>query len=181
MERAPRALLCVPLQQSWGVRRQRTSRVVEHMSRPWLASLCLAVILAIGACAGRDAESPPLMTLPAAPDTWLVALENDSIRVTVDTTGWQATAARTTHWIGINDISTPSKRQSVSPSFRFETRQELDCSRRVARGLNMRTPDSTGALFISPVRDSSWQPFVTARLPALILKAVCDRLATVRP
>ena len=121
------------------------------------------------------------MKLPAAPDTWLVALENDSIRVTVDTTGWQAAGPRTTRWIGINDVSTPSKRASVSPFFRFETRQELDCSRRLARGLDIRTPDSIGALFVSPVQDSSWQPFVSARLSTFILQAVCDRLATVRP
>ena len=151
------------------------------MSRLGVAPLGAAAWFILGSCAGQDLDPAPSMILPAPTATWLVALVNDSMRVTVDTTGWKATAPRTARWISVSDVSTAAKRQSGSPFDRFETRQELSCAQRLARGLDIRTPDSSGAVFISPVRDSSWQPFATGRLGAPILQAVCARLATIRP
>ena len=123
--------------------------------------------------------------IPAAADPsatgWLVAAENDSMRVSVDTAGWRANDRRHVVWIGIDDISTPENRRSQSPFLRFETQQQIDCQDGRARGLNIRTPDSTGALGIHPVPDSAWAPFAEARMPGSILIAVCSKMLEVFP
>ena len=45
-----------------------------------------------------------------------------------------------------------------------------------ARGFDVRTPDSTGATFVTPVRDTIWQPFADHGIGEDLLEAVCASL-----
>ena len=141
--------------------------------RTYVLTVTLAVISL--ACATETRSS---VARSAAPNRngWLTVAENDSMRISVDTTGAVSEAAERVVWIAINDISTPEKRSPTSPFLRFETQQEVNCVTHRARGLNSRIPDSSGVWRIYPVSDSSWQSFDNARLPGSILHAVCSRL-----
>ena len=143
-------------------------------------SLGVLSLGALGACHRVEHSAPGSGAPPPSSTGWVVAEENDTLRVSVDTTGWDRGSPRAVLWIAINDVSTPERRTSSSPFFRFETRQEVDCASGRARGFDIRTPDSTGTLAVHPVRDSTWRPFATARLPAAVLLAVCTKLAELR-
>jgi hypothetical protein len=140
-------------------------------------ALAVAGFLALGACRSSGEGELAAGALPLPAERWVVAAENDSLRISIDTTGWSPTQPRAVLWIALNNVSTTELRQSNSPFHRFETRQELDCGDRRARGLDIRVPDSTGQWRTYPVADSSWQPFATARLDQSILAPVCVKLA----
>ena len=131
----------------------------------------------LGACRSVEDQdlSPARVASPA--DQWVLAAENDSLRISIDTVGWEPDRPHDVLWIAIADVSTPEKRRSASPFLRIETRQELDCRNQRARSLDIRTPDSSGTWSIHPTPDSAWCPFATAGLDRSSLVPVCARLA----
>jgi hypothetical protein len=116
---------------------------------------------------------------PASPG-WVLVEEGDAVRISVDTSGMKPDQSPQDMWIALNDVSTAEKRASTSPALRFETRQEVDCDKKLARGLDIRNQDSTGHFYVTPVRRSSLLPFSAAKLGAATLTAVCRKLAELR-
>ena len=143
----------------------------------WHRILSACALVLLGSCRAAADGNPGSTRLPSPAEQWVVADENDSLRVSVDTAGWTRDLSQSVLWIAITDISTPEARASDSPFLRFETRQEIDCRNERARGLDMRVPDSTGAWIIHPVGDSAWRPFATAGLDKSILVPVCAKLS----
>ena len=139
-------------------------------------SLVHVCALLLGAC------HTPQVLPPAAPSSegWVIAEENDSFRISVDTSGWRPSASRPTLWIAINSVRTEDERRSSSPFLRFEMRQQLDCQRRLARPFDIRTPDSLGTLGIHPVSDTTWRPFEQSPELSPVLSPVCEKLMEMR-
>ena len=122
-------------------------------TRRWLQS-GIVLVSVFMACA-RDSQAP---SPSADPDQsrWLVLETNDSLRAEVDTTGVKWHAGRGQVWIGFSAVQ-DERLSEVAPAFlRFETLQDVNCMMGIARGIESRIPDSTGAVRVVPVRDSAW-------------------------
>ena len=108
---------------------------------------------------------------------WVVAEENDSLRIAIDTSRIVHADSTVTLWIAVSTVRGPDRHESSSAFKRFEFQDELMCAAGIARGLNRRTPDSAGRFFNTPVRDSSWTCFECAGVLQPILVSACGALA----
>jgi hypothetical protein len=143
---------------------------------PWVCALS-AVLLA-DACE-RPAERASLASTPSVTG-WVTLDENDSIRASMDTAGLTQRGNSIQVWLAVTDISIPERRASSSPFWRFETLQAVNCVGGQARGILIRTPDSLGKPYNSPVNDTRWKDFADHGLPAGMLDRVCARLRGAR-
>jgi hypothetical protein len=101
------------------------------------------------------------------------------MRVAIDTGTIRRDGGLTTIWIALTDVRNERAHAAAAPFLRFETRQQLDCAGQRARSFDIRTPDSTGVTFVSPVRDSSWKAFTSHAMGPEVLASVCRVLQTV--
>ena len=143
----------------------------------WHRILPACGLALVGSCRSAANDNPGSTRLPSPAEQWVVADENDSLRVSIDTAGWIPDQSQAVLWIAVTDISSAEAKASDSPFLRFETRQEVDCRNERARGLDVRVPDSSGTWIIHPVGDSAWRPFATAGLDTSILAPVCAKLS----
>jgi len=128
--------------------------------------LCSFVVFGLAACADDRA---PWAASPTHPG-WIVLQANDSLRWEIDTSGLAWHAGRATLWIGVVSVSDEREAKIAPPFQRFETRQDVNCMMRIARGLQVRTPDTNGSLYISPVRDTSWFLFQDHPLGGVLME-----------
>jgi hypothetical protein len=137
-----------------------------------------ATVLMFLVCANCQTKSKSDVRYSEYPTSlgWVVVEEGRTVRISVDTSGLKLNPGPQAMWIALDESNTRGMRSPASPSSRYETRQEIDCDKKVARGLDIRTPDSTGHLYVMPVRRSSFMPFANAKLGAATLGAVCRKL-----
>ena len=144
---------------------------LPHFSHNYRATAALILLMGASCQASKSDISYPTSS------GWVVVNEDNTRRISVDTTGVKLGQTPLLLWIAITDVRTTEKRASTSPFLRYETRQEVDCDKRVARGLDIRSPDSTGHFYVTPVRGTSWIPFANAKLGEPVLAGVCRKLA----
>ena len=141
----------------------------------WCRRIVSAFVLTglLSACGGQSTASPVLRSSPTHPG-WLVFAESDTLRVEFDTAGLSWYGGRAPVWIGF--VSVVDERNGIvaAPFRRFETQQDVNCMMRIARGISIRTPDSTGTLHVYPVRDTSWALFAEHPLGPEVLRALCQ-------
>jgi hypothetical protein len=146
---------------------------------PARGGILFGVLALLSACAREpEQRTPPVRALVDPTPGWATIGEDDSLRTSIDTTQLVTLGGVTRLWIAVKDITTSAKRESESPFLRFETRQEVECAQGRARGLAMRTPDSAGTFFESPVKDSSWKAFAEHALGPSVMTSVCGYLRT---
>jgi hypothetical protein len=131
---------------------------------------CVLAAFSLVACAGDDA--PALGASPTHPG-WVVLQASDTLRWELDTASIAWTSGRAALWIAIVSVGAAGDTVLAAPFNRFETQQDVNCPARLARGLQVRTPDTNGSLFISPVRDTSWFMFQAHPLGNQVLTEVC--------
>jgi hypothetical protein len=134
------------------------------------AGIIFAAIATL-AC-GRDSDRA-LAASPTHPG-WIILRADDTLRVELDTNALTWNAGRASLWIGFADVKGEIAKSAEPPFLRFETYQDINCMMQIARGLRVRTPDTDGRLFISPVRDTSWFLFREHPLGAPLLLDICD-------
>lgn len=122
------------------------------------------------ACGQAPEVNPRVEASTPTSTAWTEVVRNDTLSWYLDSATLVYVGRGTRVWIA---VVAPESDSVPSYLSRFETRQELDCERQVARGLDVRTPDPTGKTFVTAVRDSTWVAFATHSLPADVLHPVC--------
>jgi hypothetical protein len=142
-------------------------------------SRVFGIAVMFAACGTHDTGSTPFGTFPIDPTPgWATVAANDSLRTSVDTTRITSQGDTTRVWIAVKDITTPANRAVESPFLRFETLQEIECAKGRAHGIAIRTPDSAGVFFESPINDARWKTFGEHGLGPSVLTSVCKYLGT---
>ncbi len=141
--------------------------------RGWVGALVL--VAAIGCnraepTVGRTDASPP------EAGSWIAIERSDSLHWFFDSATVLRSPGRIYAWFAVLGVDSSGATMMNDPFQRFETWQELDCGGQLARGLGIRTPDSTGRVFVTPVRDSAWKEFKGYIIPMPALTAVCTYL-----
>ena len=131
----------------------------------------VALVLAHAACSGSGGAARPT---PAAQDSprWVAVSANDSVRILLDTGSVSRSGPLQRFWLGIIDVRGERVRAVAAPFLRFESSEEVDCGRGMARNLDMRVPDSAAVLHVLPA-DSTWKTFRQHALGPGILGPVC--------
>jgi len=132
------------------------------------------VLFALAAC---TTEAPRTGDSQLTPAGWTVLRADDSLRVELDTTGLAWRSGRATLWIAFTDVRGEREGKVAAPFLRFETRQDVNCIMRIARGLQVRTPDSTGTVNVHPIRDTSWVLFRDHSLGEQLLNDLCRSMS----
>ena len=135
--------------------------------------------VSLAAAVGCDKPEPTLRRTDASNPTatsWIAIERSDTLQWFLDSATVLRSPGRIYAWVAAVELDSTEAVPMNDPYHRFETWQELDCRDQLARGLDIRTPDSSGRTYVTPVRDSSWKEFAEHSLPVTVLSAVCTRL-----